>query len=315
MRWRVLLTCPPMLRSIARFEDAFRRAEMIVTAPPVVQTLTEQQLIALIPEFDGWIIGDDPATRQVFAAGRAGRLRAAVKWGVGIDNVDFAACRDLKIHIANTPGAFGPEVADVAMGYIIALARETFAIDRGVRGGQWPKPAGISLAGRTVALVGFGDIGRNTARRLLTSEMNVIAYDPFYKPASGMEAVRCLPWPQGLGEADFIVFTCALTPQNRHMFNEETIAHTKPGVRVVNVARGPLIEEAALARALKVGRVHSAALDVFETEPLPELSPLRQLPQCVFGSHNSSNTIDAVVRTSGRALDLLKGFFELGAEQ
>ena len=175
---KVLVTCPPMLRNLDEFRPRFEERAIDVAAPTVVQTLTEPELIELLPGCDGWIIGDDPATRAVFAAGKAGRLKAAVKWGVGVDNVDLEAAGELGIPIANTPCMFGKEVADLAMGYVTALAREFVAIDRGVRGGGWPKPTGISLEGRTVALVGYGDIGRNTARRLLAAEMRVLAYDP-----------------------------------------------------------------------------------------------------------------------------------------
>lgn len=299
-----------MLRAVDRFRDRFAALGYELTTPDVPQVLPEEELIALVPQFDGWIIGDDPATARVFEAGKAGRLKAAVKWGVGVDNVDFAACKRLGLPITNTPGMFGREVADMAMGYVIALARELFAVHAGIRAGDWPKPPGVSLAGKTVGLAGFGDIGRNTARRLLASEMRVIAYDPFFKPAPGLEAVENAVWPDRIEEADFLVFTCALTPENRHMLGTATLEKVKPGVRVVNVARGPLIDEAALAAALADGRVRSAALDVFEVEPLPMDSPLRTFEQCLFGSHNGSNTIDAVVRTSERAIDLLDGFLK-----
>jgi D-3-phosphoglycerate dehydrogenase / 2-oxoglutarate reductase len=297
-----------MLRAVDRFRAKFIELGYELVTPDVPQVLPESELIGLVPNFDGWIIGDDPATAAVFEAGKAGRLKAAVKWGVGVDNVDFAACKRLGIPIANTPGMFGREVADMAMGYVVALARELFAVHAGIRAGQWPKPAGISLAGKTVALAGFGDIGRNVARRLLASEMRVVAYDPFFQPAAGLESVESAAWPNRLEEADFVVFTCALTPENRHMLGAGELARVKPGVRVVNVARGPLIDEAALAAALADGRVGSAALDVFEVEPLPEDSPLRAFDQCLFGSHNGSNTIDAVIRTSERAIELLDGF-------
>src|SRR5256885_975123 len=111
----VLITCPPTLKAMDHYRARFTEQAVEVVTPNVVQTLSEEELIALLPEFDGWIIGDDPATRRVFAAGKAGRLRAAVKWGVGVDNVDFAACHDLGIPISNTPGMFGQEVADVAL--------------------------------------------------------------------------------------------------------------------------------------------------------------------------------------------------------
>lgn len=301
-----------MLRAIERFRPIFAARGIEIATPEVVQILSEEELIALVPQFDGWIIGDDPATSRVFEAGKAGRLKAAVKWGVGVDNVDFKACQALGLPISNTPGMFGREVADIAMGYVIALARETFRIDREAKAGAWIKPAGISLAGKTVALAGFGDIGRNTARRLLASEMKVVAYDPFFKPAPGLEAVESAVWPARVEEADFIVATCALTPENRHMVNRETLAKAKRGVRVVNVARGPLIDEVALVEALASGQVHSTALDVFEIEPLPKESRLREFgDRCLFGSHNSSNTIDAVERTSLKAIDLMTGFLGL----
>ena len=298
-----------MVRMIEEFRPRFATLGMEVDAPAVVQTLPESELIVLVPQYDGWIIGDDPATRAVFAAGKAGKLRAAVKWGVGVDNVDFVAARELGLPITNTPGAFGGEVADVAVAYVTMLARELATIDRGVRAGGWPKPAGVSLAGKTVALIGHGDIGRNVGRRLAAADMRLIAYDPVLKgPADGVEVAE---WPARVEEADFMVFTCALTPKNRHMLDAGVLARAKRGVRIVNVARGPLIDEAALVAALQSGQVRSAALDVFEVEPLPADSPLRGFEQCVFGSHNGSNTVDAVRRTSERAIGLLAEY--LGA--
>jgi D-3-phosphoglycerate dehydrogenase / 2-oxoglutarate reductase len=305
---KILVTCPPMLGMIDSFQGLFAQHGLSVTVPKVVQTLSVEELIELVPRHDGWIIGDDPATRAVFEAGKAGRLKAAVKWGIGVDNVDFAACKELGIPITNTPDMFGAEVADVAMGYVIALARETFEIDRGVRAGQWPKPRGISLAGKTVALVGFGDIGRNAARRMLAAGMRVVAYDPFAADVPELGAVERAPWPQRLGEVDFIVVTCALTASSRHLVNAEALALAKPGVRVVNVGRGPVIDEPALEAALESGQVYSAALDVFEVEPLPAEAYLRRHPRCVFGSHNASNTADAVARTSEMAIGKLVGF-------
>jgi len=290
------------------FRPLFAEYGVEITTPNVVQTLSVEELKSLVPHHDGWIIGDDPATREVFEAGKAGNLKAAVKWGIGVDNVDFAACKDLNIPIINTPNMFGGEVADIAVGYVIALARETFEIDRGVRAGQWPKPRGISLAGKTVALVGYGDIGKNTAKRLLAADMRIIAYDPFAKADAAMPEVQITSWPERIEEADFIVINCALTSSSRHMLNADVLAKAKYGVRVVNVGRGPIIQESALESALESGKVYSAALDVFEEEPLPLRSSMRSHPRCVFGSHNASNTADAVVRTSEIAIGKLMSF-------
>jgi D-3-phosphoglycerate dehydrogenase len=210
---KVLVTCPPMLGMIDTFRPLFEKHGVDVTAAKVVQTLSVEELKELVPEHDGWIIGDDPANREVFTAGKAGKLKAAVKWGIGVDNVDFIACKDLGIPIVNTPNMFGAEVADIAVGYVIALARETFQIDDGIRQGHWPKPRGISLAGRTVALIGFGDIGKSAARRLIAADMKVVAYDPFAPDRPEIAVVQRAEWPQRIEEADFIVVTCALTLQ------------------------------------------------------------------------------------------------------
>jgi D-3-phosphoglycerate dehydrogenase len=127
-----------------------------------------------------------------------------------------------------------------------------------------------------------------------------------------LPSVEMATWPNRVEEADFIVVNCALTPSSHHMLNADVLARAKPGVRVVNVGRGPVVDEAALAAALQSGQVFSAALDVFEEEPMPADSPLRQHARCVFGSHNASNTADAVVRTSHIAIARLMEF--LGAK-
>jgi len=305
---RILVTCPPMLGLMDEFQGEFTKRGADVHCPKVTQILSEDELIGLLPQFDGWIIGDDPATRRVFEAGKRGRLRAAVKWGVGVDNVDFAAAKSLGIPIANTPQMFGREVADLAFAYLVALAREFISIDQGVRSGGWPKPRGISLADKTLGLVGLGDIGRNLARRALAADMKVIAYDPAVTSPPGGLVAQLEPWPKRVGECDFLAFTCALNAANRHMLNAAVLAQTKRGVRIANVARGPLIEEAALEQALKSGQVYSAALDVFEVEPLPANSKLRGFDRCIFGSHNGSNSVDAVRRATNKAIDLLFGF-------
>ena len=300
-----------MLGMIESFRHLFEERGIELSAPNVVQTMSVDELKEIVPEHDGWIIGDDPAIREVFEAGKAGNLKAAVKWGIGVDNVDFDACKDLDIPIINTPDMFGREVADVAMGYVIALARETFEIDRAVRGGKWIKPRGISLSGKTAALVGFGDIGQSTAKRLLAADMNVIAYDPFADNNPNLPKVEREVWPNRIEEADFIIVTCSLTKSSYHMVNDDVFNQAKDGVRVVNVGRGPIIDETSLEGALKSGKVYSAALDVFEIEPLPMDSYLRTHPHCIFGSHNASNTVDAVERTSHIAIDKLFNFLQL----
>ena len=304
-----------MLGMIDSFRHLFEKYDIELTTPNVEQLMSVDELIKIVPQHEGWIIGDDPATREVFEAGKSGNLKAAVKWGVGVDNVDFDACVDLAIPIINTPDMFGREVADIAMGYVISLARETYEIDRAVRDGDWIKPRGISLSGKSVALIGFGDIGQNTAKRLQASDMKVIVYDPFAKLNPDLSEIEIETWPNRIDEADFIVVTCSLTESSFHMIDAEVFSQVKRGVRIINVGRGPVIDESSLENALNSGRVYSVALDVFEVEPLPMSSYLRTHPHCIFGSHNASNTVDAVERTSHIAIQKLFDFLGINNGQ
>lgn len=308
---KILVTCPPMLGMIKEFDPIFKNYNLDVTAPEVIQTLSVAELLRIVPEHHGWIIGDDPATREVFEAGKKGNLTAAVKWGIGVDNVDFQACKDLNIPIENTPNMFGGEVADIAVGYVIGLARETFFIHEEVKRGEWPKPRGISLSGKTAAIIGLGDIGLSVANRLLSMDMKVIGYDPSVKISDDFEGnINNIVWPNKIETADYLIITCALNNSSYHMVNEQIFTKVKKGLRVVNVGRGPIINEKDLENALKSEKVYSAAMDVFEVEPLPINSYLRTHPRCIFGSHNASNTIDAVIRTSKLAIDKINNFLK-----
>lgn len=305
---KVLVTCPPMLGLFNEFKDVFTKFGVEGVAAQVTQVMSEEELIEILPDYDGWIIGDDPATRRVFEAAKSGNLRAAVKWGVGTDNVDFDACHNLGIPITNTPGVFGREVADVATAYVLGLARQTYLIDRSIRDGGWPKPAGVSLWNKMAGVVGYGDIGRATVKRLLALDLDVSVYDPYYK-ADGQQ-VTPKEWPNGLGALDFLIFTCPLTPQTHHMFNHDILPRLKPGVRIVNVSRGPVINESSLIEGLNSGIVHSAALDVFEVEPLAADNPLRGFERNIFGSHNGSNSVDAVRKVSHMAIEKIAEFLD-----
>ena len=304
---KVIVTCPPMIGLFDEFVDYGNYLNLDLYSAEVNQTLSEEELINIIPEFDGWIVRDDPASKTVLRAGKDGNLKSIVKWGIGIDNIDQEACSNFDLDFANTPGMFGSEVADIALSYLISLARCTYFIDREVREGKWPKPIGISLRDKNVALVGYGDIGRQTAKRLIACEMNVIVYDPFAKvtPQKNLEFSK---WPKRLNECDFIIINCSLNESTFNLIKEEIFKHLKFGVKIINVARGSIINENDLIKALDTGLVESVALDVFETEPLPSYSKLRSFKKCIFGSHNSSNTREAVLKTSFKSLDIISNF-------
>lgn len=301
-----------MLGRIGEFRSIFEQKGITLLTPNVVQTLTEEELETLVPQVEGWIIGDDPATERVFLAGRNGKLRAAVKWGVGVDNVDFSACENLGIPISNTPNMFGEEVADLAIGYLISLARDSYRIHEGVKNNHWIKPSGISISGKCIAVVGLGDIGRAVVRRLQGFGVEIIGYDPFIKMhAEELNISSINPFPDDIGKADFVILTSSLTPSSRHLINHESIGLMKDGVFIINVSRGALVKESDLIAALYSGKVRAAALDVFEVEPLPINSELRKFDQCIFGTHNGSNTVEAVRRASYRAIELLFKFLDI----
>jgi D-3-phosphoglycerate dehydrogenase len=295
-----------MIGMKAEFTEIFLKLGIELVVPEFTQVMSEDELCRILPSFDGWIIGDDPASEKVLTAGKNGRLRAVVKWGVGTDNVDFTACDKLGIPVSNTPGMFGREVADIAIGYIIGLARQTFLIDRSIRRGEWPKIPGSSLAGKRVAVVGYGDIGRNIVKRTISLDMEPVVFDPFADAdAVQMAGSKVSTWPESIEEFDFIVFCCALTAKNRHMLDSSVLNRCKQGVFIVNVARGPLIDQAALIESLSNQTVQACALDVFEDEPLGVDSPLLRYDRCIFGSHNASNTKEAVRATSFKASKFL----------
>ncbi len=312
MNETVLISCVQIQRDLERHRHRLdaRNASLIV--PPVAQKLSERELLDLILNVDGMIAGDDELTRDVLA--HAPRLRIISKWGIGTDSIDLTAAEDLGIRVTNTPGQFGDEVADVVLGYLILLARQLHVVDRDVRAGLWTKPLGVSLRGRTMGVVGLGDIGTEVCRRALSTGMHVLGADISSKAAEHASSigVEITDFEDLTRRSDVVSLNCPLTPSTRHMVDEARMRGMKPGAWIINTARGSLIDEQALIANLESGQIGQAALDVFEIEPLPATSPLRHMPQVVLGSHNSSNTQEAGRRTSDRAVaNLLSGLDEV----
>ena len=322
---KVLLTCPPMIQQIKTYLPQAEKLGINIEIPKFTQVMTEQDLISIIGNYDGWIIGDDPATEKVFEAGVNGNLKCAVKWGVGVDNVDFEACKKFNIPITNIPGVFGEEVSDVAMGYVLMLSRHLHTIHNNNLNGIWTKPAGVSLSGKKVCLVGFGDIGRCTARKLLAFNMDVWASDPFFTKKEGvvssknnnikiedsLHKVEISNLENCITNCDYVVVTCALNKFTKGLVKKENILLANKGVKLINVARGAIINEKDVIELLEDGHVDSVGFDVFEIEPLSKDNKLRNNDKNIFGSHNGSNTIDAVDRVSEIALNKIHEFFNM----
>jgi D-3-phosphoglycerate dehydrogenase / 2-oxoglutarate reductase len=306
MSTRVLVTCKQLQHTIHRYRDLFSERGIDIDLPEVDQHMRESELIPLIGRYDGMIAGDDEVTAAVLEAGRE-RLKVVSKWGVGVDGIDKEAAERLGIRVLNTPNVFGDEVADVAMGYIILLARQLHRLHESVRDGGWLKIPGRSLRGTTLGVVGLGDIGRALVERARAHGMRVVGHDPVSPPATFLTRTGVIPVDLTtlLRESDFISLNCPLTDGTRHVLDRKAFELMRPGVYIVNTGRGALIDEHALVAALQAGHVAGAALDVFEDEPLPLDSPLRRYDNVIFGTHNASNTIEAVLRVNDMAIENL----------
>lgn len=308
MGFKVLVTSLPMISTIEYCRERFEAENLEVVIPEIRgQQLSEAELCNIIADFDGVLAGDDPYTAKVLEIGRRGRLRALVRWGIGIDAVDVEAGQRLGIRFSNTPGVFNDEVADVAIGYLLLLARGLHKVDAAARVSEWLKYKGTSLRGKVAGVVGVGNIGKEIVRRVRSLGMEALGYqrhplDPAFCQETG---IRQVEREELFRNADCIILSCSLNPENYHLLNAQTFAMMKDGVWIINVARGPLIDENALIDALEDRKVAGAGLDVFEQEPLSDEHPLRAFDQVVLGAHNGSNTHEALLRTNQVALDIL----------
>jgi D-3-phosphoglycerate dehydrogenase len=308
MTYEVLVTCPHLQKTIDLYREDLAAKGIMVEVPELVQQLSETELLKIIDRFDGVIAGDDPFTGKVLEKGK--KLKILAKWGIGTDSIDKEAAKRLNIPVVNTPNVFADEVSDVALSYILLLARQLHLLDRSVREGGWRQIPGVTLRGKTLGIVGVGSIGRGLVQRGQAVGMSVLGYDvmPIDRAYLRENGVVQVEFERLLAESDFIALCCNLSADNYHLLSDKQFAAMKDGVKIVNVARGPLIDEAALIRALKSGKVAGAGLDVFEVEPLPMNSPLREFEQCILGTHNGSHTKEAVLKVNQMAIDnLLKG--------
>jgi D-3-phosphoglycerate dehydrogenase / 2-oxoglutarate reductase len=291
-----------------RFSRRFDERGIAYDLPPVVQQSAEDELIAIIGDYDGMIAGDDPLSERVLS--RAKRMRIISKWGVGTDGIDLDAARSLGIAVTNTPGVFGEDVADVAAGYLVVAARQLHRIHDSVVDGGWFKYEGVRLAGMTLGIAGYGSVGAALTRRGVGFGMTVIAHDvdESARERATSDGVEAVGLEELFRRSDFLVLCLPLTDESRRVVDRRRLALMPHGSILVNVARGGLVDEEALVEALATGRLSAVALDVFAEEPLPIEHPLRRFPQCVFGSHNASNTREGVLRTSEIAVEnLLNG--------
>jgi len=265
----------------------------------VITGETPEQLIARIGDYDGLAIrSSTKVTREILAAAK--NLKVIGRAGIGVDNVDIPAASAQGVVVMNTPFGNSITTAEHAIALMFALAREIPEANAQTQAGLWPKNGfmGVEVTGKTLGLIGAGNIGSIVASRALGLKMKVVAYDPFLTPERAVEmGVEKVDLDALLGRADFITLHTPLTDQTRNILSKENLAKTKKGVRIINCARGGLVDEAALKEGLDSGHIAGAALDVFVTEPAKE-SPLFGTPNFICTPHLGASTTEAQVNVA-----------------
>jgi phosphoglycerate dehydrogenase-like enzyme len=244
-------------------------------------------------------------TASVFA--RLPRLKMLSIWGTGTDNVDLAAARERGIRVTNTPAVAAASIAEHTLALLLAAARRIPAIDAEVRAGKWPRGQMLQLSGKTLGVIGLGAIGRRFAKLGEGIGMKVLTWTMNPKPELGFAHVEL---DRLLAESDAVSLHLRLSDQTRNFLNASRLAQMKPGAILVNTARGPIVDEAALIAALESGRLRAAGLDVFDQEPLPPDHPITKLPNVVLSPHNAGVTAEALEAGLALAVDNVFAFHE-----
>ncbi len=279
----------------------------------VITGKTPEELKAIIGQYDGLAIrSTTKLTKELIEA--ATNLKVVGRAGIGVDNIDIPAASVKGIVVMNTPFGNSITTAEHAIALMFALARQLPEADASTQAGKWEKNRfmGVEVTGKTLGLIGAGNIGSIVASRALGLKMKVVAFDPFLTPERAVEmGVEKADLDTLLAKADFITLHTPLTDQTRNILSRENLAKTKPGVRIINCARGGLIDEAALKDALDSGQVGGAALDVFATEPARE-SPLFGTPNFISTPHLGASTDEAQVNVAIQVAEQLSDYLVNG---
>lgn len=285
--------------------EAIERMRQAGLDVDVRDTITPEELLEAIPAYEGMVVRSrTKVTADVIDA--ATNLKVIVRGGVGLDTIDVERARARGIAVMNTPKASSASVAELALGYMFALARQIYAATASMKAGGWEKKKfkGEELGGKTLGIIGIGNIGKELARRAMALDMKVVAYDPYVAPPEGVEAVSL---DDLLARSDYISMHLPHTPETHNMIGPAEFEKMKKGVRIINLARGGILDEDALYNAIVSGKVAGAALDVFATEPCPG-HPLFTLDQVIGSPHIGASTKEAQSKVGNEVADILIDF-------
>jgi D-3-phosphoglycerate dehydrogenase len=274
---------------------------------------SKEELIAIIGDYDGLAIRSaTKVTKEVLAAAK--NLKVVGRAGIGVDNVDIPSASAAGIVVMNTPFGNSITTAEHAIALMFALARDLPEANASTQAGKWEKNRfmGVELTSKTLGLIGAGNIGSIVADRAIGLRMKVVAYDPFLTPERAIElGIEKVTLDELLARADFITLHTPLTDSTRNILSAENLAKTKKGVRIINCARGGLIDEAALKEGLDSGHVAGAALDVFVTEPAKD-SPLFGTPGFISTPHLGASTTEAQVNVAIQVAEQMADYLVSG---
>jgi D-3-phosphoglycerate dehydrogenase / 2-oxoglutarate reductase len=281
--------------------EAMRTAGLEVD---VRDTITPEELEEIISEYEAMVVRSRTKVRRGLID-KASRLKAIVRGGVGVDNIDADYARSKGIAVMNTPAASSVSVAELTIGYMFALARQICQATESMRAGQWEKKKfeGTEILGKTLGIVGMGRIGMEVAKRGHALGMNVIVYDPYITDIDE----DLLSLAEVLSQSDYITFHLPHTDETHHMISSDQFKMMKIGVYIIDCARGGIIDEEALYEAIKEGKVAGAALDVFEDEPVYG-HKLFMLQQVIGSPHVGAATKEAQGRIGAEVAEKLIGF-------
>jgi len=307
------MTKPKVLISDKMDPNAARIFEDRGCDVDVITGETPEELIARIGEYDGLAIrSSTTVTSAVLDA--ATNLKVIGRAGIGVDNVDIPYASGRGVVVMNTPFGNSITTAEHAIAMIMALARQIPAANTRTQAGEWPKKdfMGVEVTGKTLGLIGAGNIGAIVASRALGLKMKVVAYDPFLTEDRAIEmGVEKVDLDTLMGRADFVTLHTPLTDQTRNILSRERLENAKPGIRIVNCARGGLVDEVALKDCLESGQVAAAALDVFETEPAKE-NPLFGAPNFICTPHLGASTTEAQVNVALQVAEQMSDYLVNG---
>jgi D-3-phosphoglycerate dehydrogenase len=282
--------------------------ERMRTAGLTVDTnfeITAEQLPAVLPGYDGMVVRSRTKVRQPLID-VCPNLKVIVRGGVGLDTIDAEYARSKGITVMNTPKASSASVAELTIAYMFALARSIYKASATMKAEKWEKKAfeGDEIGGKTLGLIGLGNIGKEVAKRAIALGMNVIAYDPCIKDSAGFKLVSL---DEVLANADYISLHCPKNKETQNMLDKAQFEKMKTGVRLINCARGGIVNEAALYEALSSGKITAAALDVHGEEP-PTDWKLAKLDNVICSPHIGAQTKEAQGRVAAEVADKLIEF-------